>query len=224
MKIALVEDNVEYSDLLYQRLINQCLDIHLEIFNNGESFLVSNANFDFIILDIELPGLDGIEISKRIENTNTFIIFLTSLEERVFEAFGKNILGYLLKSENFDTNIEKLKKLFEKAKDVPKINVRTPYGSLDIQNNKIVKICKEKRKIFIYTLTDKIQIYDCSLEKLYAMGGGLFIYPNQSSLINAEHIVSFDNYEVLLCYGVKETISRSYLVSFKKEYLKRKTK
>ncbi|MEA4820798.1 MAG: response regulator [Erysipelotrichales bacterium] len=224
MKIALVEDNEEYSNLLYQRLVNQNIDIYLEIFDDGESFLVSKTNFDFIILDIELPGIDGIEISKLIVKADSFVIFLTSLEDRVFEAFGENVIGYLLKSENFNANFEKLQKLLEKVNNLPKINVRTPFGSLDIQNKNIVKICKEKRKMFIYTITDKIQIYDRTLEKLYAIGEGLFIYPNQSSLINADHIVSFDNYEVLLCHGVKETISRSYLVSFKKEYLKRKIK
>ena len=69
---------------------------------------MKELNFDLIILDIELPEIDGIKLSKSVINKKTKIVFLTSTSDRVYEAFGENVLGYLLKSNDIEINVNQL--------------------------------------------------------------------------------------------------------------------
>lgn len=46
------------------------------IFIDGESFYDDFNEYDLVLLDIDLPGIDGIELSKKIEHKVENIIFL----------------------------------------------------------------------------------------------------------------------------------------------------
>ncbi|MEA4822363.1 MAG: response regulator [Erysipelotrichales bacterium] len=221
MKIALIEDNVEYSDLLYQRLVNQNINIHLEIFNDGESFLMKETNFDLIILDIELPGIDGIKLSKSITNKKTKIVFLTSTSDRVYEAFGEKVLGYLLKSNDIQININQLIKFINQIQVRTSIQIKTELGETEIELNDILKVSKENRKLYITTCKNKIQVYQSSLSNIYDKTSDYLIYINKSTLVNAMRIVSFTDKSILLECNIQDTISRDYLHGFKREYLKK---
>lgn len=53
---------------------------------------------DILILDIEMPKMSGIEIKQRLEGEDKpLIIFVTGYEEHMPEAFGRNVIGFLMK-------------------------------------------------------------------------------------------------------------------------------
>jgi DNA-binding LytR/AlgR family response regulator len=177
--------------------------------------------FDLIILDIELPGIDGIKISKSMKVKNTKIIFLTSISDRVFEAFGEKVLGYLLKGNDIQKTTDDLINFIERTKEVKTIHLVTEVGEVDVELLNILKVSKENRKIYISTNKNKIQIYQNTLSNIYDKSYGYLIYINKSTMINILRLVSFSDNLILLENGIKDTISRDYLHSFKKEYLKR---
>lgn len=64
-----------------------------------EALLESKQYFDFIILDIEMDKVSGIEVKEIFYNRNnqSRIIFLTNYEEYMSDSFGKNVYGYISK-------------------------------------------------------------------------------------------------------------------------------
>lgn len=74
-------------------------DVVYRSFTSGEELLASGEAFDFLFLDIEMTGMDGIRVKELLEQQGTRgkIIFLTSHEERMIEAFGANVIGFLRK-------------------------------------------------------------------------------------------------------------------------------
>lgn len=75
--------------------------------------LINNLDYSVVFLDIDMPGLKGIDLAKQIgEKENPpAIIFITAHEEFAVEAFGVNALDYLLKPINprrLDQAIKKL--------------------------------------------------------------------------------------------------------------------
>lgn len=60
--------------------------------------------FDVVFLDIEMPGMDGIELARKLKgcNENVNIIFVTAHAEHALEAHGMYVSGYLLKPADED--------------------------------------------------------------------------------------------------------------------------
>ena len=72
-RILIIEDEVEIAELISLYLSNDGLDsVHAE---NAEDALeiISSSNIDLIVLDINLPGMDGFEFLQKLRNTKKSI-------------------------------------------------------------------------------------------------------------------------------------------------------
>ena len=83
------------------------------VFSSGQEMAASDMDYDILLLDIEMPEQDGISIKEHFESNRkqTKIIFTTSHKERVLEAFGKNVVSFLVKpldKENFNKVMERV--------------------------------------------------------------------------------------------------------------------
>ena len=72
--------------------------------------LIESARPDLLLLDIEMPGLDGLELTKQLpESRRPLVIFVTAFQEHALEAFDLKATDYLLKpfsDERFGEAIE----------------------------------------------------------------------------------------------------------------------
>lgn len=72
-------------------------DIVIETFSDGRE--VADRDLDILVLDIEMDGVDGISVKNIFQekNRDTIIIFVTSHDEMMYQAFGINVLGFVTK-------------------------------------------------------------------------------------------------------------------------------
>jgi len=86
---------------------------------SAEELLEADDFFFLLFLDIEMPGMDGIEAKNILEGkkTEANIIFMTSHEERVMEAFGKNVVGFLKKPVEKEQLLEAFDRVFHSYAD-----------------------------------------------------------------------------------------------------------
>lgn len=94
--LAIIDDDPEILKLLEQYLTKNGFDV--EAFIDGESFLKEDeSKFSLIVLDIGLPGMDGLEVCKRVrQNSNIPIIMLTAASDDL-----DRILGLELGSDDY---------------------------------------------------------------------------------------------------------------------------
>ncbi len=101
-KVLLVDDEAPFVDTLAKRLSKRDLTI-VTAFSGAEALqkLDSEANIDTVILDVKMPGMDGIETLKAIKNIHPLVevIMLTghATVESAIEGMKLGALDYLMK-------------------------------------------------------------------------------------------------------------------------------
>jgi DNA-binding LytR/AlgR family response regulator len=125
---------------------------------------IEQKKVDLIFLDIQMPGLSGIELSHSLIN-GPRVIFTTAFEKYALDGFKVDALDYLLKPVSFPeflAAVNKAKRWFDHAS---KPNVTETRNSLFVKSDyKIVQI--EFRNIqYIEGLKDYVKIYQEGIEK-----------------------------------------------------------
>ena len=121
-KILIVEDEEDIQRLLFFHLIKQ--NYHVSSADTGEEALkkIGEEEFDLILLDIMLPGVDGIEVCKRIrQNEKTRhlpILMLTAKTEEEDIVFGldSGADDYITKPFSPKVLIARIKALLRRSK------------------------------------------------------------------------------------------------------------
>jgi len=112
-KVLLVDDNPEFTEVLSQRM--EARDVAVDTAASGAEALekVSDESYDAIVLDLAMPGMDGMETLKRLleKRPDLQIILLTghaSLEKGV-EAIKIGAMDFLEKPAEIQALMEKIK-------------------------------------------------------------------------------------------------------------------
>ena len=113
VEVWMVEDNHAFRNTV-ARLLNQTEDIRctqsFPACEDALAHLQTGATADVLLLDVELPGMNGIDGLRKIKAVSpvTRVIMLTVFEnhERVFRAICAGASGYLLKTSPFDRIVE----------------------------------------------------------------------------------------------------------------------
>ena len=119
ISLAIVEDLDEVREGLLQFIsLNNEFSV-LDTFKTGEeaAYELPRLKPDIVIMDINLPGINGIEcireIKKKIPQTQFMMFTVYENDEKVFEALKAGASGYLLKNTGLVQLIEALKELHD---------------------------------------------------------------------------------------------------------------
>ncbi len=119
ISIGLVEDNPALLSNISQNLsVFEELRIEFTAINGADALeKLTKHNPDIILMDIEMPVMDGIEATRQIKNKNPSqkIMMLTVLdrEDKIFEAIKAGASGYLLKDEKPGNILKSIEELMD---------------------------------------------------------------------------------------------------------------
>jgi DNA-binding response OmpR family regulator len=122
MRILLVEDEKNVAAFIKKGLEEEAYTVDVAEDGPEGLLMATEANFDLIILDVMLPGMNGIELCKtlRAKGINKPILMLTAVDsvERKVEGLESGADDYLVKPFAFSELIARIKALLRRTPDI----------------------------------------------------------------------------------------------------------
>lgn len=220
-----------------EMLINQTDDLDLiGSFNSPDTatnFIETNE-VELIFLDIQMPGINGIEFARTIPK-ETFVIFTTAYSEFATDSYEVDAIDYLIKP----VKLERFQKAVEKAHIYSKL-LKADYADNNIEqvaedfffvkaDRRIFKVYFNNI-LFIQGLKDYVVMHSENQKVITAMNiktihdqlpKDMFVRVSKSYIINVKHIGSVDNNTVYI--GTNEIpIGNIYRDFFFNEFVTKK--
>ncbi len=213
IKIAICDDDKNITDKI-TALLSGCggLDgTSPEVFHSGEELIDRKADFDIIILDMEMPGLDGIETARILRQTDEdfILIYLTAFKEKICSAFEVGAFRYLLKPVSADKFLEAISAAVERINKDSLILIRSTADELhSVRLSRIVYFETVERRVLVRLadreLTSAAAISDYERE----LKGRGFYRTHRAFLVNFGHVERVLNDRVILDNGEAVKLSR----------------
>jgi len=194
-KVLIIEDDREIIELL---------DIHLKdlgctvaaVDNGEEGLLATKENrFDLIILDIMLPGLNGMEVCRKIRQTDrhTPILMLTALSEEIDKVMGLETGAddYLTKPFSIREFIARVKVIFRRNEE--KVSPEIFSDTVSVIKYDGLEIDLDKRKVTLGEVRVDLSPKEFELLVLLASNPGKSY--SRKRLLNLVWGYDFEGYE-----------------------------
>ena len=229
MRIAICDDEKNIRELIGNKVAKQYPEADIVFFQSGEELLLSDKHVDILFLDIQMSGKNGMETARELrkKDKSVILIFVTAVEEYVFQAFDVGAFNYIVKP----IDDEKFKDVLLRAVEELSIRgreVREPEASYVMINNGGVhtKVMIEdivyaevfNRKVVIHKLDDEIEYYG-KMSDLEAVAGDSFFRPHRAYLVNFKYVEKYDATTIYLEKGTALMAKQNY-PDFVKKYMK----
>ena len=121
-KILIIEDNRDLAYLLESHLRDVAYQVDLSFDGMAGLAKADSANYDLIILDLMLPGLDGMEICQRLRRKSSYvpILMLTAKSSEIDRVVGLEIGAddYVTKPFSIRELIARVKAIFRRVDEL----------------------------------------------------------------------------------------------------------
>ena len=229
MRIAICDDEKNIRELIGNKVEKQYPKAEIVFFSSGEELLSSDVHIDILFLDIQMSGRDGMETARELRqrNNDVIIIFVTAVEEYVFQAFDVGAFNYIVKPIDDAKFTDVLQRAVDGLDSQNKV-VKEPEEKYVMINNSGVhtKVILDdivyaevfNRKVVIHKLNDEIEYYG-KMSDLEALAGESFFRPHRAYLINFKYVEKYDATTIYLEKGSVLMAKQNY-PAFVKKYMK----
>ena len=226
MKILICDDS-DNSINDIQNLLDKYENTHsvkfeTTAFKSGEELIHKTESFDIAFVDIEMPGVNGLALTKHLKtvNPNIIIFIVTSFNGYLDDAMDLNVFRYLSKpvdGTRFNKGLDTALKLYRQNSE--SIIIETSDGTHYVSSGDILCIAIDKRKTKVVTVKGEyISGENLSFWKGRTDALGCFVQPHYSFLVNMKHITDFTKTEITLSGGLTVPISRGHYAEFRKAF------
>ena len=183
------------------------IKFHIQTYPSAEAFLFDfseNRNFDLLFLDIEMAGMNGIQLARKIraENETVQLCFITGYPDYMNQGYDVNALHYLLKPVSIE-------KLFEVCDRFLKSTETQPRFFLFSLGKEVGRVYEKDlyygeaqgHYMLLHTRQGELKLRTTVPELEKQLGEGFF-RPSRSFLVNLRYVTRITKTEILLEQGV----------------------
>ncbi len=229
MKIAICDDEWIQLQATKAQLEEayKSLDLRIDVFQDGRQLIASTEKicYDLIILDIEMPGIDGLSVARKLRELKqeTALVFLTSHLEYALKGYEVNALRYLTKPVKKEQLTEIINHLIEKNSEARRILLKAEDEMVMVSVRDILymEACNQDIRIVTgdreYLRRYNIRDYEEQLNPYF------FVRCHRSYLVNLSHIariagrdIVVDNQDIIPLSRTREKSVKEALILYTK--------
>ena len=194
-------------------------------YSSSEAFLFrweEDQACDLLLFDIEMPGIDGVTLAKKIRQTNknVNIVFITGYSDYIAEGYEVSALHYLMKPVDREKLFRTLDRAYERSvRDMqyltlkmPDTVVRVPFGEirwLEVRQN-YVSVHADRD----YTLKAPLWDFENQLSSdssFYRVGRSYIVNLRCIKQVMKKEILLMDSTVIPLPRGMYEPLNREII-------------
>lgn len=219
LHFVIVEDDLPTAKTLQSYVkkyaLSENLEIRITTLHNAEQLIhTADQLYDLILLDIQLPGIDGMEAAKRLRKQDmiTPIIFITNLAQYAVKGYEVDALDFIVKPASY----QQLSMKLQKALRI--INRRTD-NNIAITVDRNIRFISSLQLMYIEVIRHDLHFHLADQKVLRCRGslskmeeqlsGSNFIRISSCYLVNMEYISGLTPHSVIIFENVELTISRA---------------
>ncbi|OIV39884.1 response regulator transcription factor [Flavobacterium johnsoniae] len=171
MNVLLIEDDKRISEFIVKGLEENNFTVHLAETGEIARDLIQQEIWDIILMDIMLPGIDGIQLVKlmRFKKNHTPVLMLSALSDTddKVNALDSGADDYLVKPFHFKELISRVNALTRRTKfNYDKVEILYTLGSLTInpeehkvtENNNLIDLSPREYKLLLFLLENRNKV------------------------------------------------------------------
>ncbi len=233
LKISLCDDEPhqisQMKTLLHEWSTNNNTEIETHEYGSAEQFLFdyeTNA-CDLLLLDIEMTGLNGMELAKSLRAKGDLlpIVFITGFSEYMSDGYDVEALHYLLKPVKKEKLFEVLDRYIAKCRTSPQLLLPCEDGTVRVAEDSILYCEAMGKKTHLHLLDSRTLICTTGISKLTKELSSDFIPCHRSYLIHLRYIrsigktaITMDNgQELPLSRRLYEGVNRAFITYYKEK-------
>lgn len=214
MTIYVCDDDKDFCTEITRYFHDSFEDIAVLSCHSGDELyeLLEKKAPDCILLDIDMPVVNGFEIAGKIndEYPNTYIVFLSSHSELVFDSFKFKPFDFIRKSKYKSETKNVINRLMSDIKKNKKEITVTLHGkTMIISQNDIYYIESIHNTLYLYGKNGEIIHYTCTLKQIEQELGNSFVRVHSGYIIDLKYVSSVSKTNAVMKNGSVIPISRS---------------
>lgn len=225
MYIALVDDDRQDAKCLMNYIADfaeeTAVELQMQYFSSAIDFLTEDFNhFSMIILDIDMPGINGMDCARRIreKNPDLVLMFVTNMPQYALAGYEVDAVDYILKPVSYGDFSLKFRKALRYVRQNMGQNIvlQASGETIQIPIWELLYVESNRHYLIYHTIKRDIKIRGTMTEAEVKLGPNQFVRCNIAYLVNMRRITSIGREEVFLG-EISLKISRG----FRKELLDR---
>jgi len=220
MKIAICDDEKELLLKLGKIIEDEFKffqdELVIDYYENGEEFLIGYDKFEYdvVFLDVYLPGISGFDVAQVInkKRKNTYIVFITSNAELVYDCFDYKPFYFIRKDEYLAGVRKVIKKLrvVMKQNEVLEVDINGINKKIVVAD--IIYVQSDNHSIIIHTRKYKYSVRGNMADFEAKLAPFDFIRVHRKYIINLSQLNNIDSdlNEVKLYNNTRLEMSRNY--------------
>lgn len=202
MRIAIVDDEDSSAQKLQEYLLRFAKEsghtIDVQCFPDGMSFVNAfKSQFDVILLDVSMPGIDGMETAKRIRRSDpdVVILFVTNMAQYAIRGYEVDALDYVLKPVTYFSFSQRLNRAISRVKrhDKHYLIVPTKNGAKKMDVASICYVESQGHTLIYHTTAGDFVTSGTMKEIEEKLLPFHFFRCNKGYLVSLEHVDGIEN-------------------------------